>query len=65
MPDPRHHDREMNVMVLAHWGPSYNTGMIPVHEQFRKVHASKKIDLLVLVGDIGYNLNSRNGQNYE
>ena len=64
MPDPRKHDGEMNVMVMADWGPSYTTGMIPVHEEFRKVHAIRRINLLVLVGDVAYNLNSRNGQNY-
>jgi predicted phosphodiesterase len=64
MPDPRSHDGEMNVMVMADWGPSYDTGMIPIHEKFREVHANRKIDLLIIIGDIAYNLDSRNGLNY-
>ena len=64
MPDPRNHDKKMNIVVLADWGPSYKTGYTPIHQTLRNTMSYKKMDLMVVVGDIAYNLNSEGGKMY-
>ena len=64
MPDPSNHNGAMNIVVLADWGPSYNTGFTPVHETMKKVMNQKKLHLIIVVGDIAYDLNSQGGKRY-
>ena len=45
-------------MILADWGASYKTGFIPIHSTLRTLMLQKKIDLMLVAGDIAYNLNS-------
>ena len=64
MIDPLAHPSHINVMAFGDWGPSYATGFTPIHETVRNLMLKKRMNLLVLTGDIAYNLNSRNGTNY-
>ena len=53
-----------NILVLADWGVIRTTGFTPIFESLRNVMAKKSFNLMMVNGDIAYNLDTNNGNNY-
>ena len=54
----------MNILVLADWSVIEKTGFAPINGLLRDVMIEKDIHLLMVNGDIAYDLDSNNGTNY-
>jgi 3',5'-cyclic AMP phosphodiesterase CpdA len=62
--DPRDTDQTLRILVLADWSPSDTTGFVPIIETLEQVMSIEKIDLMIITGDISYDLDSNNGKTY-
>lgn len=49
---------------MADWGVIDTTGFKPINDSLRELMLVKKLHLLVVVGDIAYDLDSKNGSQY-
>jgi len=65
--DPRNKNRAMQLAALADWGPiKKNIGvMTPIIDDLNRVLKEKDIDVVLINGDVAYDLDSNNGTNYE
>lgn len=55
---------QINTLTMADWGVIGTTGFTPINESLRQLMLVKKIHLLLVVGDIAYDLDSNNGTQY-
>ena len=62
--DPHEEDDPINILVLGDWGPIRDKYFIPIFDSLKKVRESIKLDLFIVLGDIGYDLDSYNGTYY-
>lgn len=62
--DPNNHNDTMNTLVMADWGVIETSGFKPINDSLRELMLIKKLDLLIVVGDIAYDLDSKNGSQY-
>jgi metallophosphoesterase superfamily enzyme len=53
-----------NILVLADWGVIRTTGFTPIFESLRNVMTNKSFKLMMINGDIAYNLDTNYGNNY-
>ena len=67
MLDPRSEETYFNVAVIADWAKMIVNpfGLDDVVPYLKSEIESRKIDALLIAGDIGYDLHSNNGVNYE
>lgn len=62
--DPVNYKSEINILTMADWGVIKTTGFTPIGESLRGVMAEKQFNLMVVLGDICYDLDSDNGTRY-
>lgn len=62
--NPKQYIGALNVLVLADWSVIEKTGFTPIAALLRDVMIEKDIHLLMVNGDIAYDLDSNNGTNY-
>ena len=54
----------VNILVLADWGVIRSTGFTPIIESLKNVMVQKTFKLMMINGDIAYDLDTNNGSNY-
>jgi hypothetical protein len=61
---PLNYPEPINIMVLADWGVIKTSGLTPILKFARLLMVQKDIHLLIVNGDIAYELDSDNGARY-
>lgn len=54
----------IRILTLADWGVITTTGFTPIAESLRQVMTIYKFDLMMVDGDIAYDLDTNNGTQY-
>jgi hypothetical protein len=62
--DPSRYNDTINTLVMADWGVIDTSGYKPITDSFRQLILVKDLHLLIVVGDIAYDLDSKNGSQY-
>ncbi len=56
----------MKLVALADWGIVKNSSKItPIVDDLKKIIHEKEIHVIIINGDVAYDLDSNNGTNYE
>jgi hypothetical protein len=61
MVDPVNFKDEVNILLLADWGVIKTTDFFPIIGSLREQMVDKDFKLMLVAGDIAYNLDSNNG----
>lgn len=61
-PTSKHQD--VNVAVIADWGPILAKPLVPITDYLKRVIAERAVTAVIINGDIAYDLDSNKGANY-